>query len=59
LRENQSQKETAMKQEVVGALIVESQKILLGKRASTRTFYPNVWDVFGGHIEAANNHIKH
>ena len=40
-----------MKQEVVAALIVESQMILLGKRASTRTSYPNVWDVFGGHIE--------
>ena len=40
-----------MMQEVVAALIVESQKILLGKRASTRTSYPNVWDVFGGHIE--------
>ena len=39
-------------QEVVAALIVESQMILLGKRASTRTSYPNVWDVFGGHIEA-------
>ena len=38
-------------QEVVAALIVESQMILLGKRASTRTSYPNVWDVFGGHIE--------
>jgi 8-oxo-dGTP diphosphatase len=36
---------------VVAALIVESRKILLGKRAPTRTFYPNVWDVFGGHIE--------
>lgn len=36
---------------VVAAMIVESQKILLGQRAPTRTFYPNVWDVFGGHIE--------
>jgi 8-oxo-dGTP diphosphatase len=41
----------AMIQEVVAALIVESQMILLGQRAATRTFYPNVWDVFGGHIE--------
>ena len=38
-------------QEVVAALIVESQMILLGQRAPTRTVYPNVWDVFGGHIE--------
>src|SRR5687767_3237701 len=40
-----------MKQEVVAALIVESQMILLGQRSPTRAFYPNVWDVFGGHIE--------
>ena len=38
-------------QEVAAALIVESQMILLGQRSPTRTFYPNVWDVFGGHIE--------
>ena len=41
-----------MMQEVVAALIVESQMILLGQRSPTRAFYPNVWDVFGGHIEA-------
>jgi 8-oxo-dGTP diphosphatase len=36
---------------LVGALIVHSDRILLGKRSASRTFYPNVWDVFGGHIE--------
>jgi 8-oxo-dGTP diphosphatase len=36
----------------VGALIVHRRSILLGKRSSSRTFYPNVWDVFGGHVEA-------
>ena len=40
-----------MKQEVAAALIVESHKILLGVRAPTPTSYPNVWDVFRGHIE--------
>ena len=40
-----------MQQKVVAALIVESQKILLGLRASTRTSYPGVWDIFGGNIE--------
>jgi 8-oxo-dGTP diphosphatase len=40
-----------MLHEVVAALIVQSQMILLGQRSATRTFYPNVWDVFGGHIE--------
>jgi 8-oxo-dGTP diphosphatase len=41
-----------MKHEVVAALIVESGKILLGHRAAGRAFYPDVWDVFGGHVEA-------
>ncbi|HET6595612.1 MAG TPA: NUDIX domain-containing protein [Anaerolineales bacterium] len=40
-----------MIQEIVGAMIVEAQMILLGQRAATRTFFPNVWDVFGGHME--------
>jgi 8-oxo-dGTP diphosphatase len=52
LRDDQKQKEMEIIQEVAAALIVESQKLLLGKRASTRTSYPDVWDVFGGHIEA-------
>jgi 8-oxo-dGTP diphosphatase len=37
--------------EVVAALIIRSQKILLGQRSATRAFYPGVWDVFGGHVE--------
>ncbi len=40
-----------MPHEVVAALIVRSQKVLLGKRSARRAFYPNVWDVFGGHVE--------
>ena len=41
-----------MKQhEVVAALIIQSDMILLGRRSSTRAFYPDVWDVFGGHVE--------
>ena len=51
MHEHENLKETAMKQEVVAALIVESQMILLGQRSPTRAFYPNVWDVFGGHVE--------
>lgn len=37
--------------EVVAALIVQSGKILLGQRAADRDFYPDVWDMFGGHVE--------
>jgi 8-oxo-dGTP diphosphatase len=35
----------------VGAFIVQQESVLLGKRSAGRSFYPNVWDVFGGHIE--------
>ena len=40
-----------MTHEVVAALILQSQKILLGQRSATRKYYPNVWDLFGGHME--------
>jgi mutator protein MutT len=44
-------KESHMTHEVAAALIIQSHMILLGKRAETRQFYPNVWDLFGGHVE--------
>lgn len=37
--------------ECAAALIVEGQRILLGRRCAGRAFYPGVWDVFGGHLE--------
>lgn len=45
-----------MLHEVVAALIVQSQRILLGQRAASREFYPGVWDVFGGHVEPGERH---
>lgn len=45
-----------MDHEVVAALIVRSQRILLGLRSPTREFYPGVWDVFGGHVEPEEAH---
>lgn len=36
---------------LVAAILVHEDRILLGQRSPTREFYPNVWDVFGGHIE--------
>ena len=45
-----------MPHEVVAALIIRSQKILLGHRSPTRMFYPDVWDVFGGHVEPGEEH---
>lgn len=35
----------------MAAFVVEGNKVLLGKRSATRRFYPNIWDVFGGHLE--------
>jgi mutator protein MutT len=40
-----------MSHEVVAALIIQAQKILLGQRSPARAYYPNVWDTFGGHVE--------
>jgi mutator protein MutT len=33
-----------------GGILIEDRKILLGKRRSDR-LYPDIWDIFGGHIE--------
>ena len=45
-----------MSHEVVAALIVESGKVLLGQRAPERLLYPDVWDMFGGHVEPGEAH---
>src|SRR5947208_16288814 len=36
-----------------GGLLVRGDEILLAKRSEGRTFYPDVWDVFGGHWEGS------
>jgi 8-oxo-dGTP diphosphatase len=36
----------------VGAILLCDACVLLGKRAANRAFYPDVWDVFGGHVES-------
>lgn len=38
-------------EELVGALLIQSSRILLGRRAPDRQAYPGVWDMFGGHVE--------
>jgi 8-oxo-dGTP diphosphatase len=40
-----------MPHEVVVAMLIRSGRILLGQRTPERQFYPNVWDLFGGHVE--------
>ena len=37
--------------ETVGGVLFEDGKILLGLRSVDRDYYPNTWDVFGGHVE--------
>ena len=34
------------------ALIVADSRVLLGHRSKDRPTYPDVWDLFGGHVEA-------
>ncbi len=34
-----------------GGLVVSRGKVLLGLRAPDSETYPNLWDVFGGHVE--------
>ncbi|HKY55145.1 MAG TPA: NUDIX hydrolase [Anaerolineales bacterium] len=43
---------------LVAGLIVQSDRILLGQRSPNRAFYPNVWDVFGGHIEPGEQPVQ-
>ena len=45
-----------MTHEVVVGLIVRSGRILLGRRSAEREFYPDVWDMFGGHMEPGEGH---
>ena len=47
-----------MSHEVVAALIVGSGRILLGLRAAERLLYPDVWDLFGGHVEPGEAHER-
>ena len=35
-----------------GALLCKKGKVLLGRRSPSKRFSANLWDIFGGHIEA-------
>lgn len=47
-----------MAHHIVAGIIVGSDRILLGQRSPDRAFYPNVWDVFGGHIEPGEQPVQ-
>lgn len=34
-----------------GGTLIKDGKLLLGFRSSDKTYYPNTWDIFGGHCE--------
>ena len=34
-----------------GGILLKDKRILLGKRADDLDFYPNTWDIIGGHCE--------
>ena len=38
-----------------GALVDGAGRVLLGLRGYARTYYPGVWDMFGGHVEAGES----
>jgi 8-oxo-dGTP pyrophosphatase MutT (NUDIX family) len=42
---------SATKEEVAAAAIVHGGKLLLGHRHPQRRWYPDLWDLIGGHIE--------
>jgi mutator protein MutT len=41
---------TSEPRQTAGGILVKDKKILLGKRKKDR-LYPDIWDIFGGHIE--------
>ena len=43
--------------DVVGALLVRDARVLLCHRSPDREWYPDVWDVPGGHLEAGETPV--
>ena len=37
--------------QVVGGLLVDADKVFLCHRSASRRWYPNIWDLPGGHVE--------
>ena len=42
----------------VGLLLCSGDRVLLARRSSTKSWYPDCWDVIGGHIEPGETHIE-
>lgn len=37
--------------QIAGGALIRNGQILLGFRSASKAHYPNVWDIFGGHLE--------
>ena len=46
---------TAPRHDVVGALLVRAGRVLLCHRSPDREWYPDVWDIPGGHVETGES----
>lgn len=44
--------------EVVGVLLCERGRVLLGRRSVSKRWYPSCWDVPGGHVEFGESPIE-
>jgi len=44
-----------MRNSCTAGILIHDLKILLAKRSANQTFYPNVWDLPGGHLEAGES----
>jgi 8-oxo-dGTP diphosphatase len=42
-------------QRIVAAILIEGGRVLLVRRAEARRWYPNMWDLPGGHVETGES----
>jgi 8-oxo-dGTP pyrophosphatase MutT (NUDIX family) len=45
-------------EDVVAALLVKGERVLLGHRHPARAHFPNCWDVIGGHVETGETDLQ-
>lgn len=42
----------------VGLMICNNGRVLLAKRSAAKSWFPNCWDMIGGHIEPGETHLQ-
>jgi 8-oxo-dGTP diphosphatase len=55
---NDSAASSSARHEIVAALLVRDGRVLLCHRAAGRRWYPDVWDLPGGHVERGEEPIE-